>query len=66
MERVSPHLHNYSLVTELNKKAEKEQVATLLTIIGEEAIDVYSTFTDWESEESKQKITPVLEKFVAY
>jgi len=57
---------NYSLATELNKKHEKVQVATLLTIIGEEARDVHSTFTDWESEESKQKITPVLDKFAAY
>lgn len=57
---------NYSLATELNKKHKKVQVAMLLTIIGEEARDVYSTFTDWESEESKQKITPVLDKFAAY
>ena len=57
---------NYSLATELNKKHEKVQVATLLAIIREEARDVYSTFTDLESEESKQKITSVLEKFAAY
>ena len=57
---------NYSLATELNKKHEKGQVATLLTIIGEEARDVYSSFTDWECEESKEKITPVLDKFAAY
>ena len=60
---------NYSLATELNKKHEKVQVATLLIIIGEEARDVYSTSTDWESEDSKerkQKITRVLEKFAEY
>ena len=52
--------------TELNKKHVKVQVASLLTIIGEKARDVYSTFTDWESEESKQKGTPLLDKFTAY
>ena len=57
---------NYSLATELNKKHQKVQVTTFLTIIEEEPRDVYSTFTDSESEESKQKITSVLEKFAAY
>ena len=41
---------NCLLVTELNKKPEAVQVATLLTVIGEEARDVYSTFTDWAEE----------------
>lgn len=57
---------NYSLATELDKKAEKVQVATLLTIIGEEARDVFSTFTDWENEDSQTKIDPVLQKFAEY
>ena len=35
---------NYSLATELNKKSEPIQVATLLTVIGEEAREVFSTF----------------------
>lgn len=38
---------NYSLATELIKKKEDVHVATLLTIIGKDARDVYSTFTDW-------------------
>lgn len=57
---------NYTLATELDKKAEKVQVATLLTIIGEEARDVFSTFTDWEDEDSSTKIAPVLQKFADY
>ena len=52
---------NYALATELNKKSEPVQVATLLTVIGEDARDVYSTF-DWPDEESKSKIGPVLQK----
>ena len=35
---------NYALATELNKKSEPVQVATLLTLIGEKAREVYSTF----------------------
>ena len=42
--------NSYALATELNKKSEAVQVATLLTVIGEEARDVYSTFTDWAAE----------------
>ena len=54
---------NYTLATELDKKPEKVQVATLLTIIGEEARDVFSTFTDWENEDSSEKIAPVIQKY---
>ena len=57
---------NYSLATELNKKSEAIQVATLLTVIGEEAREVFSTFTGWDNEEAKAKIEPVLAKFEEY
>ena len=56
---------SYSLATEINKKSEAIQVATLLTIIGEDARDVFSTFT-WESAEEATKIKPVLEQFADY
>ncbi|PFX11501.1 Retrovirus-related Pol polyprotein [Stylophora pistillata] len=56
---------NYALVTELNKRAEPVQVTTLLTVIGGEARDVYSTFTGW-GEGENQKIEPVLRKFAEY
>lgn len=57
---------NYSLATELNKKSQPIQVATLLTVIGEEARKVFSTFTDWTDEGDDAKIVPVLAKFEAY
>ena len=57
---------NYSLATELNKKPEAVQVATLLTIIGKEARDVFSTFTEWRNADDNQKIEPVLAKFSQY
>ena len=57
---------NFSLATELNKKPEPVQVATLLTVIGEEAREVFATFTGWAEEGDDAKIVPVLGKFAAY
>ena len=51
---------------ELSSKSEEVQVATLLTVIGEEAREVCATFTDWITADDKTKIKPVLEKFEAY
>ena len=55
-----------TLATELNKKPEAVQEATLLTVIGEEARDVFSTFTDWSEADNDKKIEPVLAKFSHY
>ena len=57
---------NYSLATGLDKKDEVVQVATLLTVIGEEAREVFSTFGDWTAEGDAAKIKPVLAKFDSY
>lgn len=54
---------NYAIATELDKKSEAVQLATPLTVIGEEARDVFSTFTDWAEEGDVAKIEPVLMKF---
>ena len=54
--------NSYALATELTKKPEPVQVATLLTIIGEDARDVFSTF----DEANNDKIIPVLQKFEGY
>ena len=56
---------NYSLATKLNKEDEPVQVATLLTVIGEEAREVYATFSDWTTDNNKN-IGPVLAKFAEY
>ena len=57
---------NYTLATGLNDKSEEVQVATLLTVIGEEAREVFSTFSGWEHEGDNKKIGPVLAKFELY
>ena len=57
--------NNYSLATKLNTEDEAVQVATLLTVIGEPARDVFSTF-QFTTEADKQKIQPVLTKFQEY
>ena len=56
---------NYALATELNKKSEPVQVSTLLTVIGEDTRDVYSTF-NWDDEANKNKIELVLQQFANY
>ena len=56
---------SYSLATELNEKSEAIQVATLLTVIGEEAREVFSTFA-WTTADDSAKIMPVLKKFEEY
>ena len=56
---------NYSVATGLNGKGEDVQVATLLTVIGEEAREVYTTFT-WEADGDNAKIKKVIDKFQEY
>ena len=58
--------NNYSLATGLSEKDEPVQVATLLTVIGEEAREVFATFSDWEHAGDDTKIQPVLDKFEQY
>ena len=57
---------NYALATELNKKTQPVQVATLMTVIGEDAREVCSTFTNWDEEGDDKKIAPVLKKLGEY
>ena len=54
---------SYALATGLNEKAEDVQVSMLLTVIGEEAREVYSTLNGWENAEDGKKIAPVLQQF---
>lgn len=56
---------SYALATELNKKSEPVEVATLLTVIGEDTRDVYSTF-NWDDKANKNKTEPVLQQFTNY
>ena len=57
---------SYSLATGLSEKSEDVQVATLLTVIGEEAREVYATFAGWAEAGDHKKIEPVLGKFGQY
>ena len=56
---------NYAVATGLTGKDEAVQVATLLTVVGEDAREVYSTFT-WDHAGDATKINKVLEKFQSY
>ena len=57
--------NNFSLVTKLNDENEAIQVAMLLTVIGEQTRDVFSTF-QFTRETDQQNIQPVLTKFKEY
>ena len=57
---------NYALAMELSKKPQPVQVATLLTIIGKDAREAFSTFTSWETEGDENKLDPVIAKFEEY
>ena len=55
MEEIPQNPEKYSLAIELNEKSEQKQIATLLTVIKEEARGVFSTFTGWEREGDEVK-----------
>ena len=55
---------NYELATNLRSKPEEQRTATLLSIIGDEALMVYNAFT-WQPQEPKT-VENILLKFEAY
>lgn len=56
---------NYECAIDLSTKPEPKRVATLLTVIGSDALEVFNTF-EWNAEEDKKKIKPVLDNFNKY
>ena len=56
---------SYSLARGVTDKDEDVQVATLLTVIGEDARTVYQTF-QFDNAGDEKKIAPVLKKFEDY
>ena len=56
---------SYSLARGVTNKDEDVQVATLLTVIGEDARTVYQTF-HFDNAGDEKKIAPVLKKFEDY
>ena len=56
---------NYELAIGIARKEDPIRVATFLTVIGNEALDVYNAFT-WDSDEDKVKMDEVLEHFEQY
>ena len=56
----------YLIAVKLHWEPEAVQVATLLTVVGAEARNVFATLTNWASDTDQNKIQPVLQKFAAY
>ena len=48
-----------------SEKAERTQAATLLHVVGADALDVYNTFT-WDEDGDNMKIKPIMAKFETY
>ena len=55
----------FSLASRLSTKDEGIQAATLLHVVGSDALKVYNTFS-WDDAGDKNKVTKILEKFEAY
>lgn len=55
---------NYLVATETNKKPEEVQCAQLLHYLGDEALQIYNSFTFEEAEKNKIKV--LIEKFDGY
>ena len=53
---------NYELATGIFREEDQVRVAAFITLIGDEAFDVYNAFT-LDSEDDKIKIAKVLEQF---
>ena len=56
---------NYEVALGLSQQENKKRTATLLTIIGKEAMKIFNTFK-WKNNEEKENIIKVIEKFDAY
>jgi hypothetical protein len=65
MEKFKQKWTNYEIATGVAEKENPTRVATFLTVIREEAVDVYNTFT-WATAGDNLKIDKVLEKFDAF
>ena len=55
----------FSAASELSKKDQKVQAATLLHVAGHEALEIYNTFS-WDNEGDESKVAKIMEKFQAY
>jgi len=56
---------NFELATEMIEASDQKRVATLLSIIGDDAIEIYNTF-EWENSGDDEKIEIVMSKFENY
>ena len=66
MEEIQTKMEQYyERATGVAKKDNSTRVATLLTVIGGEAVEVYNEFT-WNEEDDELKIKRVLEKFESF
>lgn len=64
-DRWVEHYSFYMKATEKDKKSKAIQTAILLTLLGENGMDIYRTF-EWEDPAHKDDVVKVIEKFTDY
>ena len=62
LKKLKQKWNNYETLTGIAKKDNPKCVVTLPSVIAEEAVDIYNTFT-WDEEGNKPRIEKILEKF---
>ncbi|XP_031334069.1 uncharacterized protein K02A2.6-like [Photinus pyralis] len=56
----------FLVAADLDKKAEGKKVAVFLNVIGEDALELYNTFTFTEEEKKEKTLTLIKQKFTEY
>ena len=56
---------NFEIATGVNNKPDATRVATLLSVIGQEAVDLYNSFK-WDTAGDDKKFDPVIAKFKGF
>ena len=56
---------NFEIATGVNNKPDAKRVATLLSVIGQEAVDLYNSF-EWDTAGDDKKFDPVIAKFKSF
>lgn len=57
--------NNYEIATDLSNEPDTKRVATLLSVVGKDALEVYNTFT-WTRSSDAFKLKEVMKKFEEY
>ncbi len=63
-KKFAQNFNNFAIATRIHDKDDTLRVATLLSVIGQGAVDTYNTFT-WDEESDSHKYDKVFDKFAS-